>query len=477
MFLKTALFALLALPAAVCAQQSTIQIGGTTGSSVSVGGTSSTGIKQVQANTGLTGGGNTGSVGLAIDPVLVPLLNTANSFSMPLTVGGYINGLSYQLNGVTIVPSGILGYKGATGYLQMQDGTAVSGDCAQFGAGGVLSDAGSPCGSSTGGNTFATIPGGTNTAATMNVGSGSSLQSTGGPIVATALSGTPSISVTNIAGSGTLTLPGIASTTTRCMHMDNTGAVTVTGADCSTGGSGTVNSATTGQYFYNASSGATASGNSHLDDGATTAGTITAKEPIAVVSSGGSGLGAGEGIAISGSSANDTLWADATAHRWLMNNNNGGAQYVPGVTTAGTSGQCWTVAANGIDMVAATCSTALTMTHAYGSVVPGPGAGTSPTITVTAGASDGSGHIQVTTGTATPGGTVGLFTIAYGGTYATAPKCIVQPYNAAAIALSAAQTVAVEPGTETTAHFVAYIGATAIPASSGPYSYTWICNL
>lgn len=61
--------------------------------------------------------------------------------------------------------------------------------------------------------------------------------------------------------------------------------------------------------------------------------------------------GAGEGAAPTGVAAVDELYANSTTHRWSMNNNNGGALSVVGITTAGTSGNIPKFAANGIDLL------------------------------------------------------------------------------------------------------------------------------
>jgi hypothetical protein len=47
----------------------------------------------------------------------------------------------------------------------------------------------------------------------------------------------------------------------------------------------------------------------------------------------GGGIEVGENVAPTGISALDFLWADSTAHRWKMNNNNGGADTVVGTAT------------------------------------------------------------------------------------------------------------------------------------------------
>ena len=44
------------------------------------------------------------------------------------------------------------------------------------------------------------------------------------------------------------------------------------------------------------------------------------------------------------------MWADSTAHRWFMNNNNSGAVGVVGIGTAGTSGHVAIFSSNGVDI-------------------------------------------------------------------------------------------------------------------------------
>lgn len=58
-----------------------------------------------------------------------------------------------------------------------------------------------------------------------------------------------------------------------------------------------------------------------------------------------------EGTAVAGVAANDIFYPLASNHRWMMNLNNGGAQIVPGVTSAIAAGHVWLSAANGIDLV------------------------------------------------------------------------------------------------------------------------------
>jgi hypothetical protein len=68
-----------------------------------------------------------------------------------------------------------------------------------------------------------------------------------------------------------------------------------------------------------------------MDDGVTTASTITSTEPINIASTGNE-IGIVEGTAPSGVASSDLLWADSTAHRLKMNNNNGGAITIASTT-------------------------------------------------------------------------------------------------------------------------------------------------
>jgi len=111
------------------------------------------------------------------------------------------------------------------------------------------------------------------------------------------------------------------------------------------------------------------------------------------VRSGRSTIGSFEATAPSGQANYDFLYPDSTAHRWKMNNNNGGAFSVPGVSAPGTSAHVVTFAANGIDLIdggviingtATNCSSsaspAVCASAAAGSVaVP---TGTNPTLVV-----------------------------------------------------------------------------------------------
>lgn len=75
---------------------------------------------------------------------------------------------------------------------------------------------------------------------------------------------------------GTVTLPLTGST--QCLHVNSSGIVSGTGSDCGSSGGGLTGSGTTG--YYGLWSGTTSLGNGHIDDGVTTASTITSTETI-----------------------------------------------------------------------------------------------------------------------------------------------------------------------------------------------------
>lgn len=110
------------------------------------------------------------------------------------------------------------------------------------------------------------------------------------------------------------------------------------------GGSGTVNSGTAGFYGFYSTTGTAISGNTHLDDGATTAATITAQETLAAPGINVTGSG---GIAMTGTGG--TLPAPAT--------NSGGIGIGPGnVPQFYSNGGAWTAIGSGGGPTIYTCT-------------------------------------------------------------------------------------------------------------------------
>jgi hypothetical protein len=149
-------------------------------------------------------------------------------------------------------------------------GTITPNDCAKWIATGVLEDSGGTCGSGGGGSSaFNSLTSGTNTSATMLVGSGASLAPTGtGTVTAsgltsTALAAPPAIGGTTPAAGAfsSLTDAGVTGST-QCLQANSAGLITGTGSACGSGGggSGTVNSGTSGQLAYYGSTGTAVSG-------------------------------------------------------------------------------------------------------------------------------------------------------------------------------------------------------------------------
>lgn len=146
-------------------------------------------------------------------------------------------------------------------------------------------------------------------------------------------------SINGTAGAFTFSGAGVSCTTTTCTFS----------------GGGGISGLTAG-FIPQATSG-TAIGNSFIDYGVTNTGAYTFTKDIyapSLHSTDTSGTGFGfsgvEGTAPSGVSGSDGLWADSTAHRLTMNNNNGGAVAVVGAGAAGTAGNPVVFDANGIDV-------------------------------------------------------------------------------------------------------------------------------
>jgi hypothetical protein len=100
--------------------------------------------------------------------------------------------------------------------------------------------------------------------------------------------------------------------------------------------------------------------------------------------------------------------------------------------------------------------------------VAGAGAGTGPTTSLNANSNDLSGYLSVTTGSS-PTASAIVATLTYGTAYATLPKCLLAPANAAASALSGAANVYI-PLTSSESAFTVNANTTALAAST---LYTW----
>lgn len=132
--------------------------------------------------------------------------------------------------------------------------------------------------------------------------------------------------INGTAGSFTFTGAGVSCTTTTCSFSGGTGSGTVSGQANGVIPLATAATAITAQ--------------SHLDDGNTTASTITSTEPIAVNVSGGQGGTADltEGTTATGAAGHDVLYADSTAH-CIKQSLNGGSFSCLGSGGGGLSGQ------------------------------------------------------------------------------------------------------------------------------------------
>jgi hypothetical protein len=148
-----------------------------------------------------------------------------------------------------------------------------------------------------------------------------------------------------------VTLSGITGST-QCLHVSSTGLISGFGADCATGGT-TSGSLTTG--FLPKASGASSIVNSAVDDGITTANTLTYTGTAGVsatkYTATGAGAGTvtlGEGAAPSAAASFDICYADSVQHAILCSYNNGTFFVLPQIikatssafATATTAGTC-----------------------------------------------------------------------------------------------------------------------------------------
>lgn len=226
----------------------------------------------------------------------------------------------------------------------------TSGHCGQPTLSGTvwtIQDAGGACGVSGGGTSFGTLSSGDNTTATMTVDSGASIVRAGAGVIDA--------------------------------NKVNAATIPVSAALVGTNSSGqfvssTSSSGMTAGYIPLAGSATTITGNSHLDDGVTTASTITSTEPLAI---GGSthGLIIPAGTAVSGAANNVTIASDSTNGYLEANENNTGYSRVCTVA----NGLCASGSGNYVNL----CSL-VTLTNATCSSGQIVGTGTPASITISA---------------------------------------------------------------------------------------------
>lgn len=252
-----------------------------------------------------------------------------------------------------------------------------------------------------------------------------------------------------------------------CTADDTWKSISLGGAGGGIGGSGTVG--TIPIFVTNP----TTLGNSPLS---VASGILTSTDPLQVNDGTGNGgtFNGTEGTLPAPLAGSDLLVSVSANHRFEASLNGNPYQVIPLTsTTPATAGDCWVVGSSGFDLQDAgsvDCSGAASHTP---TLIADAGAGTGPTVTLQAGSSDLSGWVNVTTGT-TPAASSGVVTIQYGGTYASARKCEVQPSNAAAANFGG--TIYVPQTTTTAPQVVINVGATPLAGSTG-YQWFYRCGL
>lgn len=240
-------------------------------------------------------------------------------------------------SGASITPSG----SGTVQATNIASTIAAGTNVTITGAGTVASPY-SITASATGSTAFSALTGSTNTTAAMLVGTGASLAPTG--------SGTVTANAVNLAASGNGGVTGLLPHANIAATAVTAGSYTsanitvaadgsITAASNGSGGGSGISGQATGVIPL-ASTATTIGAQSHIDDGVTTAGTLTASEPIAITGSI-HGITIPAGTAVSGAAGKVVYTSDATSGLAEVNENNTGLSRVctatNGVCTGGGS--------------------------------------------------------------------------------------------------------------------------------------------
>ena len=226
-------------------------------------------------------------------------------------------------------------------------------------------------------------------------------------------------------------------------------------------------------------------GNSHISE-ASNVGYDTFTQGIIVNDSSGNG---GNSIATEGTkpvgppalcvSGTDCMWADSTAHNWMMDNGGTGSVNVVGISTAGTPGNCPKLDTNGKNIVDSGAPCGSGTPPGTPTYVMDAGAGTGPTGTsLSSGSTDYSGFINFTTGTCTGGvcpSAVGVVSLLFSRTYSPQLKCSAQPSNANAVGLANNVQPYIPFANLSGVHFVLQSNTTGLPQSTA-LAYYYHCD-
>lgn len=249
---------------------------------------------------------------------------------------------------------------------------AASGtDCLQVDSTGNITNTGSACGSGGGGSGTVT----TVSVASANGFAGTVANPTTTPAITLSTTATGPLkgNGTAISAAAYTDIVGLWASGSCTGYLKSDGT-------CSTPSGGISGSGTTG--YFSLWTGTSSLGNGHLDDGATTASTITSTEPIAIAVSGGQGgtFDATEGTAATAAAGHDILYADSANH-CLEYSANGGSFAC--LSTGGSSGvSSFTGDSVVLNNSASTGAVTATLaTHSANTVFAGPSSGSAATPT------------------------------------------------------------------------------------------------